>query len=178
MDIFFNLKIFYTTLHIIGVAIGAGGAFAADRIFWESVRDKKITATEKRFLILASSSVWIGLTILVISGIGLFLTDPNYYIGSSKFLAKISVVGVIILNGIYFHLKHIPSLLANRAVTNVAIFVSGGISSASWIYAIILGSLHRVPYSYIEIMAVYLGALVASIAVAQIARHYLVLRYR
>ena len=173
MDFPIDFKTLYTILHIIGVAIGAGGAFAADRIFWESVRDKKISATEKRFLILASSSVWIGLTVLVVSGVGLFLIDPDYYINSDKFLAKMTVVGVIVLNGASFHLKHIPGIIANRGTMSAAVFASGGISATSWIYAIVLGSLHKIPYSYLLIMAAYGGVVAVGVAMAQITRLYL-----
>jgi hypothetical protein len=56
-----EFKIIWTILHLIGVAVGAGGAFAADYTFFQSVRDRKITKTEMSFIENSSKMVWLGL---------------------------------------------------------------------------------------------------------------------
>ena len=89
MDLsFLDQKTIFTIIHILGVALGAGGAYVSDMIFMSSIKDQRISKTEMRFLTLGSFFVWTGLITLIISGTGMFLTDTEGYLSSSKFLAK------------------------------------------------------------------------------------------
>ena len=122
---------------------------------------------EMRFLELSSRVVWIGLLILFLSGLGLFSTNPEKYLASSKFLAKITIVSIIFLNGLVFHFFHLPRI--KRHVGEYfqfsdefmryrpTLLISGAISFISWTSALILGALPYVAYSYSTIMYVYLG---------------------
>ena len=87
-----EIKVIWTILHLLGVAIGAGGAFASDFIFFQSIKDKKITETEMGFIENSSKMVWLGLFILVASGLGLFMLNPDQYLSSSKFITKMIIV--------------------------------------------------------------------------------------
>jgi uncharacterized membrane protein len=170
--------IFWTIVHLFGVVVGAGGAFASDLIFFSSVKDKIINHDEMRFLRLGSAMVWIGLLIIIISGIFLFLADIDRYLSSPKFLAKMTIVAVIIVNGLFFHFYHIPKLhrhagrhlKSSRAFVRHApwLVISGVVSIVSWISAIILGSLRQPPFNYGEIMAAYLLAIFLGIAIGLI----------
>ena len=152
-------------IHLFGVVLGGGGAFASDLIFMSAVKDKKISSTEMRFLRLGGKMVWLGLAILVISGVFIFFGDTENYLHSSKFLAKMTIVGIIIINGLVFHAYHIPRLhrhinnhfpSSDEFIRNAPLLLgSGAISMVSWISAIILGSLRNIPYSYGVIMAIY-----------------------
>jgi len=166
---FLDYRTAITIFHLLGVVFGAGGALASDFIFFSSIKDKKISHTEMRFLKLGSKMIWVGLAILVISGALLFATDPDRYLHSGKFLAKMTIVAIIIANGIVFHLVHIPRLHrhAGKYLPSEAEFVrrspsliaSGAISIISWISALVLGAIRSVPYDYWVIMAFYLGIL-------------------
>lgn len=170
---FVEVKNVLIILHLLGVALGVGGALVSDLMFIKSVRNGTITRTEMSFLRLGSSVVWGGLLLLVVSGASMFFLNPEAYASSSKFLVKMTVVGILVLNAIAFHAVHIPRLSANvgkrlassRDFTeNTGILiVSGVISIVSWISALVLGSLSSIPYSYITVLSVYIGVLAVAL---------------
>lgn len=170
---FLTPHLIYLTLHIFGVAIGAGAAYMSDAIFLSSVKDKVFSSSEIRILKLLSKFVWIGLVLLVVSGIFLFLPNSEMLMGSSKFLAKMTLVLVVIINGVVFHIKHIPFIarMENQRLADNAEFqkraatliASGALSMVSWTFIIIFGAIRGVPYSYLTIMLVYLAVLFVAI---------------
>ena len=148
---FFEPKILWTILHLFGVAVGAGGAYLGDALFFFSARNGVISVVELSFLKRTGQFVWVGVMLLAISGIGLFFLDTERYMASSKFISKMAIVGVIALNGALFHRVHFPvlkRLTGVKLVTSkefrkksVVIFISGAVSVISWTCALILGSL-------------------------------------
>ncbi|MCI5108601.1 MAG: hypothetical protein MRY49_02010 [Candidatus Pacebacteria bacterium] len=170
-----DLKEFFIILHVLGAVIGAGAAFISDAMFFSSVKDRVVSRTEIRFMKIGSTFVWIGLVILFISGSLIFLTDPEGYLSSSKFLIKMFIVFVIFLNGIVFHAKHLP-LIGRHADHHYPssdefvrkkklLTISGVISVTSWMLALILGSLSSIPFSFITALVVYLLIEIVSIFV-------------
>lgn len=169
-------KTLFSIIHLFGVAIGAGGAFMSDAMFFSAVKDGKFSATEIRFLKLGSQMVWMGVVLLLISGALLFSLDPDHYLNSTKFLAKMTVVGVILINGAFFHLVHIPRITRHTGEyftssdefvrTSPILFASGAVSFVSWSSAIVLGVLHQIPYGYGEIMLAYSLILAVAIGLA------------
>ncbi len=151
--------------HLVGVALGAGGAYLSDLLFFQSIKNRHISQTELRFLSLGSRMVWVGLFILIFSGLGLFLLDTDKYLASSKFLAKMSIVAVIFFNGLLFEFIHFGNLrfhagkrlhsLERFMAKSPWLMISGIVSVTSWSFALVLGSLSSVPYSYSEIMVFY-----------------------
>ncbi|MEX0910080.1 MAG: hypothetical protein WDZ75_02165, partial [Candidatus Paceibacterota bacterium] len=148
------------------VGIGAGGAYMSDVLFVSSLKDNILSRAVFGMLSIASKVVWVGLALLVLSGTLLFFLSPEAYASSTKFLAKMTIVGIIILNGIVFHFKHLPlvkstenrPLFSNKEFKKGAplLVASGAISMVSWTFAIIFGVLRSIPYSYLTIMSVYL----------------------
>lgn len=170
--------------HIAGIALGAGGAVMTDLIFFSSIKDKKISETEMRFIALGSRVVWAGVFLLVLSGLGFVYLNPEFALTSHKFWAKMSIVGVLILNGVIFHFLHLPLLRRHVGVYFPSapefikraplLFASGAISSISWASAIILGILYRVPYNYVQIMSGYAFVLVVGIICAQFVKNRII----
>ena len=150
----------------------------SDIMFFSTIKDEKVSKTEMRFLRIGSAFVWLGIIVLVVSGLGLFMTNSEGYLASSKFLAKVSIVSIIILNGIFFHISHLPRI--KRHVDHhfpssdefmrhrPLLLSSGAVSFVSWTSAIILGGLKSVPYSYRAIMLGYLVAVSVAILIAQV----------
>lgn len=138
----------------------------SDSMFLRALKDLKISKVEMGFLQLGSAMVWIGLAVLIISGYLLFSLDSERYLNSDKFLAKMTIVGVILLNGLFLHVSLIPRL--RRHIEGYLpssdefmrkrpfLFTSGAVSLVSWLSALVLGALHKVPWTYGEIMGVYL----------------------
>jgi len=166
MDIaFFDVKTIFTIAHLVGVVFGAGGAAASDLMFFSCIKDHRISKTEARFLRLGSMMTWGGLALLILSGIGLFFTDPAYYMASAKFISKMIIVGIITVNGAVFHFDHIPwlhkhidiPLRTAEQFTRRAprLIVSGTVSVTGWMAALVLGSLRSIPFTISQVMIAY-----------------------
>lgn len=151
--------------HVLGVIIGAGGAFATDAMFFHSIRDGILSKKEISFLRLGSLMVWAGIFLIISAGLLLFSINPEGYLSSHKFLAKMTIVGILTINGAIFHFVHMPlferhadTVLANaRAFIRRSPFVmvSGAISTTSWLCAFMLGSIPHLPFSYGQVMGAY-----------------------
>ncbi|MCX6703450.1 MAG: hypothetical protein NTV02_02055 [Candidatus Zambryskibacteria bacterium] len=162
---FIDTKTLYTIVHVFGAIIGAGGAFVSDGVFFDTIKDGRITKRELDFMKLGGKFVWAGISVLFVSGTLIFLTDPAQYLASAKFLAKVTIVGVIVLNGIIFHTIHIPHIQDHLGLKlkesktflkkSSLIIASGAVSFVSWVFTVVLGSLRSVPYSYTDILSVY-----------------------
>lgn len=164
---------FFVIAHLIGFALGAGGAFVTDAIFFTSIRDRVISATEIRFIELGGSIVWVGIFISILSGLGLFMADPGTFLASSKFQLKMTVFLVIVLNGLVIHRIHAP--MFGRAVGRQLhthpefkrripiLLLSGVVSTVSWLTALTLGTLRSINYTYTEGLAIYALVIMAGV---------------
>lgn len=180
MEFFEEYKLLITILHLLGVVIGFGAAIAADFLFFRFVSNFKLSNHEIYVMGLLSKLVWIGLSLILLSGLGLFLSAPDVYVNSSKFLLKMLVVGVITINGGFLHFYIKPRLKSinwkssgvgfERRVRKLA-FAAGGISFSSWMLALVLGTLASIPLSFPESALFYLAFLFVLVVGSQIAEY-------
>ncbi len=183
MDLsFIETKTLFLIGHLLGIAFGAGGAFLSDLMFFKTVRDREVSKTEMEFLMLGSHAVMAGLALLILSGGGMLFLDLERYLASAKFLVKLTVVGVLMVNGVLFHLIHLPRLRELVAGTisqeqfsryRFSVLASGVISLASWVAAIVLGAFKSIPYNYGMILATYVAVLASGVIIAFILRERL-----
>lgn len=180
----FDASFFLTLLHLLGVAIGVGGAFFGDMLFFSATRNGIVSASELRLLVKAGKFIWVGLFVIVLSGAGLFFLDMDKYMASTKFLSKMSIVLVIAVNGVIFRAVHLKTLhrlvgvkLPSSAVfrkASIGMFISGAVSGASWISALALGSLPSLPFSVAQILSAYaLIVLLASLSALYMRKRFL-----
>ncbi len=163
-----------TILHIMGVAIGVGGATATDPLFLSSIRNRKITSDQLVLLHNVSRVVIGGLALVILSGIAHVLLQPEIVVDPT-FLAKMFIVLVIALNGFVFHGWVLPRLegCVDRRMGKE--FLSqglplmagaGAVSGVSWYSALILGVLLHFPVPFWLIITGYLmlatGAVIAA----------------
>lgn len=177
-----DLKTLLIIAHIIGTSLGVGGATVGDFLFFKSVKDGTLDASELRLLKVVSSVVWIGFIILVFSGFGFLLwyrlTAPEAaLIYNPKLWAKLAVVGVILVNGLVMHGKLYPLLEANvgkRLATGDfpkragLAFTTGAISIISWYTTLILGVWKMPEASFLAILGVYALILAIGIFIAHV----------
>lgn len=134
--------------HLIGIVLGVGAVSFIDFFFIRAAKNGKIEPNEVEPIRLLTPFLRLGLIILILSGFGYFLlfrlTGHEDRLLNPRFLAKITVVGVIVINGLLLETKKIP------------IAVGGPISSASWYTAFILGAWRTLSLSYLAIMGAYL----------------------
>jgi hypothetical protein len=163
-------------LHLLGFAIGVGGATVTDVFFMKFLKDFRISKTEADFMRTLSRILWTGVMILSITGLGLFLFDPLRLLTSAKFIAKMCVVLVLLLNGwflhfavtpslrrIAFHKKNHPQAKSFQQIRQRA-FISGGVSIVSWYYAFFVAVSRFQTVTLGGYLALYTLLLVASFA--------------
>ena len=176
-----SVKIIFTILHLFGVAIGAGGAFFSDWIFLHAIKDRRLSKDEHDILRAAGVAIWAGIILLYISGIGLVLQDPAYYLSSEKFLMKAGIVGIITINGIVLHDRHLPVIasfidhprLEQKDIRQHAprVLLGGAISVVSWSFAIVLGALRSLPVSLPLMLTLYICSIGIGWCVGMVLTH-------
>lgn len=160
--------------HALGAAIGLGAATISDVLFFHLLTDGKIDQDESPILKTLTRVIWVALGIIVLSGIGLFLSNPSFYSHSAKFIVKMFIVGILLINGLvislYLHNKiHYISFLTkkHRRIKRIG-FVSGAISIVSWYISFILGSIRSIPIETQTGILIYLAIIIGAIGISQI----------
>lgn len=154
--------------HIISLTLGVGGAIIAD-LFVIGLLNKAITRQELRLLENLEKFVFVGLMLLWISGVGFFveyqLFNPEK-LSNPKILAKLTIVMIVTLNGLLFHMFFHNRVFQEGLVivklpplTYYSLILFGTISSFSWIGAMTLGAVSQLNdvFPYIQIMVGYLA---------------------
>ncbi len=167
--------IWWVIMHNIGFILGLGGATITDIFFFRFLKDYAISAEEKATMDILSNIIWIGLGILIVSGIMLYLPEQARLIHSPKFLLKLIVVSVIVINGLLLNLLVAPRMrqfsfaetLPARHFRALA-FALGAISITSWYTAFFLGSVRKIHLSLWGGLSVYIILMVGAIIGSQV----------
>ena len=181
IEFFSEYKIISVIVHVLSVVVGMGAAFVSDILFNIYIKDKRIQPNEDRTLGTLSGIVWVSLIFIVLSGFALFLSDPIGYSQSHKFLVKMTIVGVIIVNGYLFWkvihpaLKKIDFIDTNMSHKYVKLrkvaFALGAVSLFSWLSAFVLGMLSNVSIYYSEAIIGYAAICFGAILASQVVEH-------
>jgi hypothetical protein len=166
INFFANIKIPVTIVHVISVVIGMGAALLSDILFNFFAKDKKLNPTERKTLEILSSVVWISLIVIILSGLALFASNPEKYLESPKFLAKLTILAILLINGfvlnayVWKRLSKPGFFTAKReSGTRKIAFAGGAISVISWLSVCVLGVLDSSPVGYSVIIALYVCVL-------------------
>lgn len=126
--------------HIISLVFSGCVILAADHDAFLWFRGKKETLNPSR-VELFHILTWIGLAALIITGFFLFYPSRNFLIKSPIFILKMAFVAILIGNGFVIgSLSHVAkkrSFLSLQRGEKVALFISGALSTISWIGATI-----------------------------------------
>ncbi|MCC7356737.1 MAG: hypothetical protein IT410_03980 [Candidatus Doudnabacteria bacterium] len=162
------------TAHLLGFALGLGGATISDVMFLKSVNEKTITQEKFNTLKTLSRVIWIGLIILIVSGATMFTLiymerGSIPMLASPRWQAKLIMVAVVLINGFVFMKKIFPVLRSAVGQTlslgllgkNIWLLaISGTISIVSW-YSIFIISI--LPRTVRPSVFIFLGIYVALI---------------
>lgn len=173
--------------HIVGVALGAGGAAVTDATFLRTVWDGRLAATELRLIEVISRVVVTGLLVLIATGAILVYTHPGYFsldAGNGLFLMKITIVTILTINGIVFHKRILPLLKrhegqrlnSDEVRRNLPLLaVTGGISGISWYSALALGVLMQVVvWPYLLLLNIYLLLVLGAVLTGYVGLYWIV----
>lgn len=163
--------------HLFAMVIGLGGATYTDIILVSFLKDKKIDKKESEVIHTMSKAVTIGVFLALISGIALFLANPEELKQSSKFLAKVIIFFILMINGFFLHRVILPRLIHfDFSKEHYLIkdtfhlrqigFVLGAISAVSWYSVFILGTFSSLEISATQILAIYVMLLIPAITIA------------
>lgn len=178
-------KHFFVIAHVLCVVLGMGSALVTDILALRFGFDKRLSKFEVHTVRFLSQVVTIALVGIVTTGATIFLSNPEQYGQSVKFLTKMTIVGVLILNGYLLH-KFIFSRIADpRVLTSPKArslrrlgFALGAVSIVSWISALSLGVLLHIPVSYDMAIALYSVGLIVAVVVSQVVESILLERKR
>lgn len=174
MTFFATYKSIIIILHALGAALGIGSATVSDILFFRSLKDGKITPKESSTLKLMTKLVWIALTLIILSGIALFLSNPEGYAASSKFIVKMVIVAILTINGIiittimHTRMQDIRFATKKHRIFKRIAFAQGALSVSSWYLAFLLGSLRSIPYSVEQGLRLYLIIVILAITASQV----------
>jgi hypothetical protein len=128
------------TLHIIAVIFSLSVAVYADHMGYTWFRGKVLTLNAQK-LHKIHTMMWIGLGALLITGFGLFWPAHQYLLTRPQFLVKMSFVAALIINGLVIGtLLDVTTKKKYQELTTrekIPLFISGVVSTASWIGALI-----------------------------------------
>jgi hypothetical protein len=176
-----HIKTFLIMAHLFGLTIGLGGATILDIIFLRlAARGKAVQQTDADLVALISKLVTWALVLLWVSGIGFLIqywSDTPELLPNPKVYAKVSIVGLLTLNGIVLHARVLPIVYRNvgrplferlQSKEQFLMLACGTISMISWYTPFFLGIAREmnfvVPASWI--LAAYAGLVVAAISTA------------
>lgn len=125
----------------------------------------------------ASKAVAIALGALWITGLGIIYVDTHFELAAMlakpKLLAKLTVVVLLTLNGVFMHAKVLPALQRVYAraqgleVARMATRV-GAISAAGWVFGVFLGVAKPLApiLGYVGFMALFAAVVLGALAVS------------
>lgn len=162
----------FLKVHFIGFIIGLGAATISDILFFKFLKDFKIDKFEADTLHTISKIVWGGVGLFTISGICLFIGKYDLLVKSSSFLSKMTIVAVVIMNGIFLHFNVSPKLRKLKLIGKVTnkdmilrtkALIGGVISVTSWYSVLFLAINKGYGFKYPQIMGFYILVLGAGI---------------
>jgi hypothetical protein len=148
---FTTLKTGLRFTHFIGLALGLGGATLLDLMMLRFFLTKRIQVETFDIFDFSSKIVNIGLFILWVSGFGFLLFYALFdtaKIYNPKVHAKLMIVAILSINGIFIHSFILPTIRAQVGKVlfdgfspmKRSIFItSGAISAVSWYVPVALG---------------------------------------
>lgn len=173
-----------TLIHAIGAAIGVGAATASDTVFMASIRNRRITHDQFLLIVRSSHVVLGGLSLLVITGIILLLLNPDLW-GMAHFMAKMTVVILLMINGLVFHARVIPMLKGYLHTTmpkhiiaarQWLLAITGATSVVCWFSALIIALLGPLGFTYQAYMIVIVLLIIAGSVAAHLLLEHIVFR--
>lgn len=170
-----DYKYAFVIIHVLAVVTGMGAAIVTDILCLRFGFDKTLSRFEVSTIRFLSRVVTVALALILLTGAMTFLSNPEGYLASVKFLTKMTVVFVLVVNGYLLHryiFKHIGDarILTSpnaRALRKLG-FALGAISIVSWVSALALGILLHIPVTYDTAIAIYAGVLVVAVLISQV----------
>lgn len=176
------MKLILLNIHLLSLAVALGSMLIAEHLISERVifaRKKPFSVDVYETVLFVSRAVSVALLLLWLSGVGFvvlgYFDDPGY-IENQKIWAKVSIVLLMSLNGIYIHRTLLPRLmevsqggsLIRDAAESATFRLSFAVSIAGWLLAAFYGTAKFLNqgYQYSELFGLYLVIVVLLFALS------------
>lgn len=170
---FIENKTIFTVFHVLSVIIGMGSAIISDILFTFFGKDKVLDNSERKTLSILSTTVWYSLIVIVLSGFFIYLSDTVKYNASQKFISKMILMIVLLVNGFILHKIVQPHLFEkgflkfkNKKSLRQLAFSCGAVSISTWFIICILGLIKKIPIHFSQFILGYIIFLVVAIVIA------------
>jgi uncharacterized membrane protein len=138
-------------IHAFSAGVGMGIVIAVNFLFFKFLKDEKISKSEKFVLDNLSHLLLSFIALILGSGFFIYLSDMVKYHSSSKFLLKMFIFLVLLLNGVVLNVFISPQIgkpsFWKNGLNRVICISSGVISFFSWFFAFLLGRMKSLPFS-------------------------------
>lgn len=177
LDFLAQYKLKFLTLHILGTALGLGGATISDILFFKFLKDFRISKKEQEVLHVLKTVVLGALGLILVTGLALYLPNAATYNQSGPFLVKSIGVLVLTVNGIALHLYIAPHLLHLNLQSKQKMgttwhriaFALGAISIVSWYTVFSIAMLKTImTWSFAHILGGYVCLLIIGVTGSQV----------
>lgn len=146
-------------LHFVGLAVGLGGATLLDLMLLRFFVRRQVCVEHVEIFEFSSKIINAGLKLLWLTGLGFLLhyslCDP-IKLQNPKLHAKLAVVVILTLNGVFIHMTVLPHLRRQIGRTlfhgtgglqRSVFFASGAVSAVSWYTPVVLGVFSQLNFS-------------------------------
>lgn len=165
-------------VHIIGLILGLGGATFMTAFFFRFLRDLRISVWEADIIRFLSEASWVGLAVLVVTGVGLYLPRSLELGALGGFWVKVWALMAVIISGallnfivspklisISFAVKHDHQSGELRRARRLA-FVFGAIYMVSWYSVLVFDLIKTSDLSFSLLLSIYLLVVVLSVVIS------------
>ena len=157
-----DLHTFLITIHLIGVALGVGGATFGGILYLKALKDSKIDTMEGEWLSVIFTTLRVGLVIVVLSGFGFFIeyrmTGQEERLLDPPLWAKLTIILILVSNALLIQMRKMPMWLGE------------GLSITSWYGALALGIMRDADYSYWTFLIFYAVVVFVMIGILSIIK--------
>ena len=157
-----DLHTFLITAHLIGVALGVGGATFGGILYLKAMKDGHVDPMEGEWLSVIFTVLRIGVVIAVISGFGFFLEyrfpGQEERLLDPRLWAKMTIIVVLVSNALLIQMRRIPMWLGES------------LSLTSWYGALVLGIMGGLSYSYSTFIIFYIVAVFIVMGILKIIK--------
>jgi hypothetical protein len=167
--------------HLAGLVLGLGTATLLDLFILKFVLPQKVSKDHYNVIHFFSKIVAFGLLLLWATGLG-FLVFYSYFdpikLSNQKIWAKLIVVGVLTLNGLFIHRTVLPLIRDHIGRTlfdglsrsqRFLLLTSGAVSATSWYVPFVLGAFPQLNFlPALPVVLTYMFILTAVIVATQV----------
>lgn len=164
-------------MHLLGFALGIGGATIADLVFFRFMKDFYISDSEREIIRSLSQALWVGIAVVVVSAIGLYLPaaagEVSYFWPEMALLVLImgvdAILGLVVLPKLVAAAgNHKVLCVSSIAGLRRIAFALGSVSFVTWyaaFAAVLRGEAGLDPATF---FGWYVAALVGALVLSQI----------